>query len=205
MAMHQIRGLLSLELAATYDGEQRLLPMLALQARQSRSGEAHAFFVATRLETEHHVDSLRGCFALLGEPVPVRTNHAVDGLVRQREAFLLLDPTSELLLAHDLVTALHVAHLSVASYTGLVRLAHLVHEARVALLLSESLRQEQRVVARAARLLELLVRPPGGMVVAAPGRRVESVPIPRAVEPEVHRRRYELPRPSAPPPGAESR
>jgi ferritin-like metal-binding protein YciE len=200
MAMNQIRGLLSIELAATYDGEQRLLPMLAQQAREATSGEAHAFFATARLEAEHHIEIIRGCFALLGEPVPVRTNHAVAGLAHERDAFLLLDPAPDLLLVHGLATALKVGHLAIASYAELVRLAHLVAEARVAMLLSESLRGQRRAAARAERLLEVLVRPGAGSITPFP----ESVPIPRAVEPDVRRPPTDAPappdRPGPPPP-----
>jgi ferritin-like metal-binding protein YciE len=146
------------DLAAMYDAELQLIDVLPKLAAETAPGGVSDAFTLHADDTERHAENLRRCFYLLNvEPYTVK-NHAIFGLAQDHDAFAMLHPSRDALIAFNLAAAAKTEHLEIASYIGLLRQAHTLGLTEVASLLAENLRVEQITSSTVEKLSDALAR-----------------------------------------------
>lgn len=145
--MDNLYDLFEHELKDLYDAEKKLVKALEMQSNEVVDTEVSEAYEAHREQTVEHVARLERIFELLEVEPKRETCHGIDGLLREREAFLKEDPSIDLLQLFNLGAAVKVELYEIAAYESVLRLAEQLEvEEEVLELLVETLEEEEETL-----------------------------------------------------------
>jgi ferritin-like metal-binding protein YciE len=166
-----LRELFEHELRAVAAFERGLTQALQDMADESAKKDVSRAFVRQMKQTERQVKRLEKVGERLQwtpEPAP---SPALDGVLREKEAFVAAAPTDDLLDYYNLRVAARLAEYAAAVYEGLVETAERLQLPRVSHLLRASL-EEMRAAVSALRTLtheyDVAFRETGGLLQPVP-------------------------------------
>lgn len=124
--------------------EKALVTGLQKLQKVAASEELADAFETHELQTNKHISRLEKVFDMLGEKAEAKKCKAMEGLLK--EADEIVDATPEYSATRDaaiIIAAQKVEHYEIASYGGLVAIAHTLGYERVAHLLEKTLLEEE--------------------------------------------------------------
>jgi ferritin-like metal-binding protein YciE len=168
-----VTELFTTELKHIYYAEQQLVPTLADLENQSATEAIRTVFSDHRSETQGHVDRLEEVFDRLsesddsglveqieefvdpsGNAADVETDHMIDGLLTDHEAFVSANPEPQVLDRYTLIVGQKAQHYEIATYGNLIPLAAQLGVDEVATTLEAILREEQAALDELSTLSE---------------------------------------------------
>jgi len=133
-------------LSEMLDGERQLL--VALQELESDSTNQqlkHAFAVH-RKETQNQIERLNQSLELIGEsPEPIQCK-GIKGIIEEKKALMDEDPSEDILDVFNIRAAAKAEAYEICEYESLIQLSREMKHAKVAQLLSQTLKEEQAVL-----------------------------------------------------------
>lgn len=179
--MQTLRELLGHELRAVAALEHGLAVALQELADESAKRDVRKAFLREQRQTQRHLKRLERLGARLGGAEPARSP-ALEGMLREKEAFVASAPTDELLDYYNLQLAARVTQYAVGAYEGLVETAaDRLQLPRVAHPLRGNLEEKRGALTalrELARSFDVAFRQTGGVLEPAPRARRDG---PRAV------------------------
>ena len=125
------------------DGEQQLVDALEKLAADSTNPQLKKAFETHRRETEGQIERLNQCFDLLGETPEQSECKGLKGLIEEKQAFSEEDPEPDILDIFDVGAAIKAETYEICEYKSLVQMAREMRHAKVAQLLTQTLKEEQ--------------------------------------------------------------
>lgn len=125
------------------DGEQQLVDALEKLAADSANPQLKKAFETHRRETEGQIERLNQCFDLLGETPEQSECKGLKGLIEEKQAFSEEDPEPDILDIFDVGAAIKAETYEICEYKSLVQMAREMRHAKVAQLLTQTLKEEQ--------------------------------------------------------------
>ncbi len=156
MAMQTPQDLFLHDLGDIYDAENRILQILPTLAQESSDPQAQQAYQRHLQETQQQIQNLNQCFQILGVQPMREACYAVQGLKQEHDAFLQVQPTSQIITMFDLGAASKTEYYEIASYAGLIAKAQLMGQQQVAALLQQNLQQEQNMAQTVAQISQRL-------------------------------------------------
>ena len=132
------------ELKDIYWAEQKLVKTLPKLARAATTVELKDAFTSHLKETEGHVGRLEKAFKLLDKKPVAKKCDAMQGITEEGSS--VIEDTKEGTATRDVALVLagqKAEHYEIATYGGLIQLAHTLGQEDVADLLSETLEEEK--------------------------------------------------------------
>jgi ferritin-like metal-binding protein YciE len=161
MAMSEPQELFLHELGDILYAERQILKTLPKLAKQAGDGELRASLLGHEEETREQITNLEQAFALIGEKAKAEKCPGILGILKEYEDFVDDEkPTAEVLNLFLVGAVLRAEQYEVAAYTGLISLARMLDQPKVAALLRKNLAQEKRM-ARTAEGLGKQLAPAG--------------------------------------------
>ena len=141
------------ELSDIYDAEQRIAHMLTtLVGESSSQPQVSAALQHHHEETLQQIRNLEQCFQELGAQLEKAPCEAIAGLKKEHDSFLKEEPSPEVLVMYNLGGASKTEHYEIASYRGLIEMATLMGQQKVADLLKQNLRQEEAMAKKVEQI-----------------------------------------------------
>jgi ferritin-like metal-binding protein YciE len=143
MAMSTIEELFEHELRDIYGGEHSLLAALEQMADESSDREIKRGFQQHRKETQGQIRRLERVFKMLGRKAEEETCPGIEGLVKEKKAFMRERPSPELLEFYNVGAAQKVERYEITAYEHLIDMAEKLGMSDVVELLEENLQEEE--------------------------------------------------------------
>lgn len=143
MAMQTIEELFEHELNDIYSAEHALLDALEQMAGESSDREIKKGFTQHRKETQAQIKRLEKVFKSLGQKPEVGTCPGVEGLIKEKKAFMRERPSEELLEFYNIGAAQKVERYEITAYEGLIDMAEKLGMSDVVELLEQNLQEEE--------------------------------------------------------------
>ena len=143
MAMQTIEELFEHELKDMYSAEHALLDALEQMAAESSDREIKKGFTQHRKETQAQIKRLEKIFKTIGQKPQAETCHGIDGLVKEKKAFMKEKPTDELVEFFNVGAAQKVERYEITSYESLIDMADKLGMTDAVELLEQSLQEEE--------------------------------------------------------------
>jgi ferritin-like metal-binding protein YciE len=143
MAMSTIEELFEHELKDIYGAEHSLLAALEQMAGESSDREIKRGFQQHRKETQGQIRRLEKVFKMLGQKAAAETCPGIDGLVKEKKAFMRERPSPELLEYYNVGAAQKVERYEITAYENLIDMADKLGLSDVVELLEENLQEEE--------------------------------------------------------------
>lgn len=143
MAMQTIEELFEHELKDIYAAEQALLGALEQMAGESSDKDIKKGFVQHRKETQGQIKRLEKIFKSLGQKAPSGTCPGIEGLIKEKKAFMRERPSEELLEFYNIGAAQKVERYEITAYEGLIDMADKLGMTDAVELLEENLQEEE--------------------------------------------------------------
>jgi ferritin-like metal-binding protein YciE len=143
MAMQTIEELFEHELQDIYSAEQALLDALEQMASESSDREIRKGFTQHRRETQGQIKRLEKIFKSLGRKPESSTCPGVEGLIKEKKAFMRERPSAELLEFYNIGAAQKVERYEITAYEGLIDMADKLGMGDVVELLEQNLQEEE--------------------------------------------------------------
>lgn len=152
MSMETARDLFEHELLDMYDAEHRVLKALPAMAKETTEEKLRTGFERHAEETKQHIERLEQCCETLGikaerEPCP-----GMAGLIKEHDQFLKEEPSEDVLTLFLLGSAEKTEHYEMVGYRGLIDMAKIMGEKKVAGLLTKNLSDEEAMTAELEKL-----------------------------------------------------
>jgi ferritin-like metal-binding protein YciE len=161
MAMTEPQDLFLHEMGDILYAERQLLKTLPKLAKQAGDGDLRTSLLSHEEETREQITNLEQAFALIGEKAKAEKCPGILGILKEYEDFVDDEkPSAEVLNLFLVGAVLRAEQYEVAAYTGLIALARMLDEPKVAALLRKNLAQERRM-ARTAEGLGKQLAPTG--------------------------------------------
>ena len=141
--MQTIEELFEHELQDIYSAEQSLLDALEQMANESSDREIKKGFTQHRKETQGQIKRLEKIFKTLGRKPESSTCPGIDGLIKEKKAFMREKPSDELLEFYNVGAAQKVERYEITAYEGLIDMAEKLGMSDVVDLLEQSLQEEE--------------------------------------------------------------
>lgn len=144
--MPELQEFLVDELKDLLSAESQLVKTLPKMAKAARNPKLKAAFEKHAQETQGHVERLKQVFELLGQPAKAKTCKAMQGLVEEGLEMLEEGKQKEESIS-DLglvASAQKVEHYEIASYGTVRTIAEQLGQKKVAKLLQQTLREEEK-------------------------------------------------------------
>ena len=148
MAMQTIEELFEHELKDVYSAEQSLLEALEQMASESSDREIKKGFTQHRKETQAQIKRLEKVYKTLGQKPSAGTCPGIEGLIKEKKAFLREKPSSELLEFYNIGAAQKVERYEITAYESLIDMAEKLGMSDVVDLLEENLQEEEMTLNR---------------------------------------------------------
>jgi ferritin-like metal-binding protein YciE len=143
MAMQTIEELFEHELKDIYSAEHSLLDALEQMAAESSDREIKKGFVQHRKETQGQIKRLDKVYKSLGQKPEVGTCPGVEGLIKEKKAFMREKPSEELLEFYNIGAGQKVERYEITAYEGLIDMADKLGMTDVVELLEQNLQEEE--------------------------------------------------------------
>ena len=143
MAMQTIEELFEHELKDMYSGEHALLDALEQMAAESSDREIKKGFTQHRKETQAQIRRLEKIFKSIGQKAEAETCHGIEGLVKEKKAFMKEKPSEELVEFFNVGAAQKVERYEITSYESLIDMADKLGMTDAVELLEQSLQEEE--------------------------------------------------------------
>lgn len=143
MAMESIEELFAHELKDMLGAEQSLLDALEQMAGESSDREIKKTYSQHRKETVGQIKRLEKIFKALGEAPDPETCPGIEGLIKEKKAFMREKPTEELLEFYNLGAAQKVERYEITAYETLIDMADKLGMADAVELLEQNLQEEE--------------------------------------------------------------
>jgi ferritin-like metal-binding protein YciE len=133
------------QLKDMYYAEKELLTALAKMKEVTTTEELEDAFDDHIKATERHVKRLEKVFQLIGKKPQGKRCEAMDGLIEEGNS--IIEETEEGTMTRDaalIIAAQKVEHYEIATYGGLVALAHTMSLTRAAEILDKTLQEEEQ-------------------------------------------------------------
>lgn len=133
-------------LAEMLDGERQLVVALQELENDSTNQQLQRAFAAHRKETQHQIDRLNQCLELLGESPQPTECKGIRGIIEEKKTFMEQDPSDDILDVFQIGAAEKAEAYEICEYESLIRMAREMKHAKVAQLLSQTLKEEKAVL-----------------------------------------------------------
>lgn len=148
MAMQTIEELFEHELQDIYAAEQSLLDALEQMADESSDREIKRGFTQHRRETQAQIKRLDKIYRMLGQKPKASTCPGMEGLIKEKKAFMREKPSEELLEFYNVGAAQKVERYEITAYESLVDMAEKLGMTEVVDLLEQNLQEEEMTLNR---------------------------------------------------------
>ena len=143
MAMQTIEELFEHELKDIYSAEHSLLDALEQMAGESSDREIKKGFMQHRKETQGQIKRLEKVYKSLGQKPEVGTCPGVEGLIKEKKAFMREKPSDELLEFYNIGAGQKVERYEITAYESLIAMADKLGMSDVVDLLEQNLQEEE--------------------------------------------------------------
>jgi ferritin-like metal-binding protein YciE len=143
MAMQTIEELFEHELKDIYAAEHSLLDALEQMAGESTDREIKKGFTQHRKETQGQIKRLDKIYKSLGQKPQVGTCPGVEGLIKEKKAFMRERPSAELLEFYNIGAGQKAERYEITAYEGLIDMAEKLGMTDVVELLEQNLQEEE--------------------------------------------------------------
>src|ERR671913_2482697 len=143
MAMQTIEELFEHELKDIYAAEHSLLDALEQMASESSDREIKKGFVQHRRETQGQIKRLEKIYKTLGQKPKSATCPGMEGLIKEKKAFLREKPSDELLEFYNVGAAQKVERYEITAYECLIDMAEKLGMSDAVELLEQNLQEEE--------------------------------------------------------------
>ena len=143
MAMQTIEELFEHELKDMYSGEQLLLEALEQMANESTDREIRKIFSQHRKETQGQIKRLEKIFKSLGQKPEAETCHGIEGLLKEKKAFMKERPSAELVEFFNIGAGQKTERYEITSYEVLIDMADKLEMPDAVELLEQNLQEEE--------------------------------------------------------------
>jgi ferritin-like metal-binding protein YciE len=143
MPMQTIEELFEHELKDIYAAEHSLLDALEQMASESTDREIKKGFVQHRKETQAQIKRLDKIYKSLGQKPAVGTCPGVEGLIKEKKAFMRERPSEELLEFYNIGAGQKVERYEITAYEGLIDMAEKLGMTDAVELLEQNLQEEE--------------------------------------------------------------
>jgi ferritin-like metal-binding protein YciE len=143
MAMQTIEELFEHELKDIYAGEIALLDALEQMAAESSDREIRRAFSQHRKETQAQIKRLDRIYKTLGQKAEKGACPGIEGLIKEKKAFVRERPSAELLEFFNIGAAQKVERYEITAYENLIDMAEKLGMSDAVDLLEENLQEEE--------------------------------------------------------------
>jgi ferritin-like metal-binding protein YciE len=143
MAMESIEELFEHELKDILGGEQALIDALEQMAQESSDRDIKKAYMQHRKETQGQIKRIEKIFRLLGQKPEAESCPGIEGLIKEKKAFMREKPTEELLEFFNVGAAQKVERYEITSYESLIDMADKLGLTDAVELLEENLQEEE--------------------------------------------------------------
>ena len=143
MAMQTIEELFEHELQDIYSAEQALLDALEQMANESSDREIKRGFTQHRRETQGQIKRLDKVYKMLGQKPKSSTCPGMEGLIKEKKAFMREKPSEELLEFYNVGAAQKVERYEITAYENLIDMAEKLGLGDAVELLEQNLQEEE--------------------------------------------------------------
>jgi ferritin-like metal-binding protein YciE len=143
MAMQTIEELFEHELKDIYSAEHSLLDALEQMAGESSDREIKKGFMQHRKETQGQIKRLDKIYKSLGQKPEVGTCPGIEGLIKEKKAFMREKPSEELLEFYNIGAGQKVERYEITAYESLIDMADKLGMTDVVELLEQNLQEEE--------------------------------------------------------------
>lgn len=143
MAMQTIEELFEHELKDIYGGEQSLLDALEQMAGESSDREIKKAYTQHRKETQGQIKRLEKIFKSLGQKPNAATCPGIEGLIKEKKAFMREKPSEELLEFYNIGAAQKTERYEITAYENLIDMAEKLGMGDAVELLEQNLQEEE--------------------------------------------------------------
>jgi ferritin-like metal-binding protein YciE len=148
MAMQTIEELFEHELQDIYSAEQLLLGALEQMANESSDREIKRGFTQHRRETQGQIKRLDKIYKMLGQKPKSSSCPGMEGLIKEKKAFMREKPSDELLEFYNVGAAQKVERYEITAYENLIDMAEKLGISDVVDLLEQNLQEEEMTLNR---------------------------------------------------------
>jgi len=143
MAMRTVQELFEHELQDIYGGERALLDALGRMADESSDREIRKAYTQHRKETQGQIKRLERVFRSIGRKPHAETCPGIEGLVKEKKAFLRERPSDELVEFFNIGAGQKVERYEIAAYENLIDMADKLGLGDAVDLLEQNLQEEE--------------------------------------------------------------
>ena len=142
MAMATIEELFEHELRNIYSAEHALLTVLARMADESSDKDIRKAYTSHRKETQGQIRRLDKVFKTLGQKATPGSCAGIEGLIKEKTAFVRAKPSAELLEFYNIGAAQKTERYEITCYELLIDMADKLGLQEAVELLAQNLREE---------------------------------------------------------------
>lgn len=143
MAMQTIEELFEHELKDIYSAEHSLLDALEQMAGESSDREIKKAYTQHRKETQGQIKRLEKVFKTLGQKPKAETCPGIEGLLKEKKAFMREKPSDELLEYYNLGAGQKTERYEITAYESLIDMADKLGMTEAVELLEQTLQEEE--------------------------------------------------------------
>jgi ferritin-like metal-binding protein YciE len=143
MAMQTIEELFEHELKDIYGAEHSLLDALEQMANESSDREIRKAYTQHRKETQAQIKRLDKIFKMLGQKPEPETCPGMEGLIKEKKAFMREKPSPELLEFYNIGASQKVERYEITAYENLIDMAEKLGLTDGVELLEQNLQEEE--------------------------------------------------------------
>jgi len=148
MAMHTIEQLFEHELKDIYSAEHALLDVLEQMADESSDRDIRKAFTQHRKETQAQIKRLERIFKSMGQKPQVETCPGIEGLIKEKKAFVREKPAAELLEYYNVGAGQKSERYEITAYENLIDMADKLEMHDAVALLEQTLQEEEGALNR---------------------------------------------------------
>lgn len=143
MGMQTIEELFEHELKDIYSAEHSLLDALEQMASESSDRDIRKAFTQHRKETQGQIKRLEKIFKTMGQKPEAQTCPGIEGLIKEKKAFMREKPSAELLEFYNIGAAQKTERYEITAYENLVDMADKLGMVDAVDLLEQNLQEEE--------------------------------------------------------------
>jgi ferritin-like metal-binding protein YciE len=148
MAMQTIEELFEHELKDIYSAEHALLAALEQMADESSDRDIRKVFSQHRKETQAQIKRLEKIFKTMGQKPEAETCPGIEGLIKEKKAFVREKPSAELLEFYNIGAAQKTERYEITAYETLIDMADKLGMLDAVDLLEHNLQEEEAALNR---------------------------------------------------------
>lgn len=152
MAMTTIDELFEHELKDIYYAEQRLLDALTEMADETVDRDAKKAFQQHRKETQGQIKRLDKVFKALGQKPEGEACPGMDGLIKEKKAFMKEKPSEEILSFYNLQAGQKIERYEITAYESLIEIAEQLEHGDIVEQLQQNLDEEEAALNKLKQL-----------------------------------------------------